>query len=162
MWEWARWSDARTASYDGGGQAFKGILIKPYQDDTILGVRGVVNAVNGATYAACVAEFTTPSNIVDPTTSPSWTASGAGNTVLDFPLSKQIAAGKQYLVMVGRTDGGDTYALPIRVAGGTQWVHPYPQTHAVSCPHAAPANGDSCSTTLGVSAAIAVRFKEAT
>lgn len=124
------WLDPQTTTYSGSAYAWKGNFSKPMRalEISALGAKGDwpqgitlkfgVFTVAGGVITAVVhksAGVTLPPALdVNPSASRIW-------EILDPPWP--LDAGTLYLIMVGRSDGADAYALPVSYPGS---IHPAP------------------------------------
>jgi len=124
------WLNAETTGYSAAAYAWKGCFAKPMQATTLhaLGAKGDwpqgitlkfgVFTVAGGVIVAVIHKspgVTLPAALdVNPSASRVW-------EIFDPPWA--LDAGTLYLIMVGRSDGADNYALPI---SGTTPTHPAP------------------------------------
>lgn len=108
--------DDTTAS--GSAYAFKGGIYQSIVDVTLVALEAPIQLVAGASYkiiigtedgSNVITTLTSSTTFVSPVT----TGSLVGVT---FPISFSMTAGSQYFILVGRTDGVGTYALPVPFA----------------------------------------------
>jgi len=106
------------SGFSGSGSAFKGMILVPIVDFTIEAVAVWFAPTAGQSYKAGVYRLD-GSNNIDEITGESVVTSSPGTfssgTALFLPLTSNavLSAGSEYAVVVGRTDGTDTFAFPI-------------------------------------------------
>lgn len=127
MFSWT--SNEELASVSSSSFAFKGTAVVPFEDVNIHGLvyngtivsagtyQAAVMTESGGTVATITLSDTRVASAVDAT--PTITAT----FLLTFATPVALTAGTEYHLMVGRTDGGDTYGLPIQYPS---LLHPFP------------------------------------
>lgn len=131
------WSFRDNTLLSTSSYAWKGNRFTPDKDVDLYALCFYGTIVANATYQAAVITGTaTPGNIDTVTKSASHTvgaspASTAGGFIwLEFSSPVRLTAGTQYGLMVGRTDGSDTYQLPVLLNGGAIASHAVPMPGA--------------------------------
>lgn len=110
------WPSEMDNLFSGSAFAFKGALLNPLVNMTITGIGAYLQTVAGETYKAGVYRIDGSDNIDQITGESAGTASPgtiAAGTVLYYTLTANLVAGSRYAVCFGRTDGADTFAMPI-------------------------------------------------
>lgn len=123
-WEWSLHDSAWSTTMNTGATASKGAVFTPPLTDTFRAVRFIFTAVAGATYKASHG-WVNGSNVIQAvTSSPSRLAAVAGLQVMEFDLDGDFYAAVRNFLLVTRTDGTATYALPIQAATVQAWQYP--------------------------------------
>lgn len=120
--DWSYRSSSRSSSL----YAWKGNEFKPDRTIYLYALGYFGGLVASAVYKAAVMTGTaSPGNIATVTFSDSYTMPGSPNSTdggwiwLEFATPVTLSAGTTYGLMLGRTDGSDTYALPVPANGST-------------------------------------------
>ena len=124
----------RSSHRSGSAFAWKGNEFTPYVDVELAAIAYYGGLVANATYQAAVVTGTgTPGNVATITKSRTLTLPGTlpnpdgGWLWLDFDPPVVLQAGTTYGLLTGRTDGADTYALPVPyLSSGTEQQVPMP------------------------------------
>jgi hypothetical protein len=143
MWEWFQWSNMRSTAYPTGNYPSRGMQIIPKTDNTIKGIRANINGVAGAQYVAFTATLKTPTTINEPTYGDTITITSSGNQIIELPISAPIKAATPTLVMIARTDAGDTSNLPLPFPAAPQWGHTSTVSNGPNIAKALPHDGDT-------------------
>lgn len=127
------WSFRDAQALSTSAYAWKGNRFTPDVDVDIYALCyfGTIVA-NGVYQGAVITGTATPGNVATATKTTSYTAGSSpatllgGHMWLEFATPVTLTAGTQYGLMVGRTDGGGTYQLPVNVNGGTNAANAVP------------------------------------
>jgi len=113
-WAWPSQFDLN--GFSSAAQAFKGNGFVFLTSVTISSIAAYINGTSGHTYQAAVYRID-GSDEIDEVTAISSTqvlgSTGDQTIFFTFATSASCTAGSIYAVVIGRTDGGDTFALPI-------------------------------------------------
>lgn len=149
--------------------AFKGNIFTPSVNMKLYGIGANLLTVNGATYKGLVGPLSGlgPSGVTlsaTPNMTAASVASGAVQQTLYAAFASPISltAGTVYGLMWGRTDGGDTYGLPVRdttLSSAIPTLLPGSVGYFCRIAKAAPASGDSVDTSSGATDLISLGFK---
>lgn len=106
----------QTGTTSTSAYAFKGVSTIPHMNVAISHIIMNGTIVSGATYQGAIftVSGTTVATIELTDTVVASAAQAGGVTMFTaFATPIELTAGTEYFIAVGRTDGGDTYALPI-------------------------------------------------
>jgi hypothetical protein len=145
----------------GSAFAYKGQLFNPDVTIDVYEVWGwIVTPVSGATYNAIIAQassFSSTSPTIASVPSVGTAVVNGTGTVaawfrIVFSSPVTLVAGTPYVIMFGRTDGGNTYALPLNGPAATpimQMQIPARPGFIARLASTTPANGNSLDTSAG-------------
>lgn len=137
-----RMSDSGGRLISTSAYAFKGDPMYTEEPLTITALRADIETVVGGTYKAMVI---TGDTVIESVLGESGLVTGdvTGLATLNFPMSIAVPAGR-LVVLVGRTDGGDGYVLPVDaydgVRSGFSWLDIPAEDVGSSCSRIAVAN----------------------
>lgn len=104
-----------STSYTTGPYPHKGLLCLPQQTIKVRQTFAVINAVAGASYQAVIAEVDLSNVVTAMVTAPAIPYVASGQTIIAATISATLRPNVRTYLGVGRTDGSDTYPLPIVV-----------------------------------------------
>lgn len=104
--------------------AFKGSCFEPAQAMQLYSVSMNFTPVNGATYRAVCATLNGSNQITAIVNGPSKQIGGTVRRSYEFDCQIALVAGVRYALMIGRTDGANTYAMPVSNQSGANWLFP--------------------------------------
>jgi hypothetical protein len=139
--------------------AFKGEGFIPDVAMDLTAVSAVFTPVNGASYRAVVATMN-GSNVVTALNAGTLrTISGTVRKLYEFQITQTLSPGSRYAIMVGRTDGTNTYVFPLATVTGTQFLIPCQAIGATRLPFNTPAIGQTVDvTTTGACLSLLLNF----
>lgn len=139
------------SNISGSANAFKGVTIKADGTVTVDRILALLDVISGGVYKAVLLELNNSDVIQSVVASATFTApASVTDSLLKFSITPTtLVSGTRYAIMVGRTDAGNTYVLPIHVsAEAMKWAIPGVTSDAGSTilcvlPQAAPAAGQT-------------------
>lgn len=134
-------SAASTSAY-----ASKGHLIVTDIDLVINGFRSIFAAVSGATYVAGIYTLDGSNVITAAQIGTPQTISTSVRKMHEFDLDATVSAGDRIAIMLSRTDGANTYALPLVASNNANWLTPCTDVGYARLAQANPAIGHTVET----------------
>jgi len=104
--------------------AWKGNWFRVLEDMTVSQIAGTVDAVAGASYRFAIGTTSSVGEILTLAVSDIEVADLAGHRMLFHEIDAQLTAETRAFAMLGRTDSGGTYALPVAFPGQSAWTIP--------------------------------------
>jgi len=131
--------------------AFQGAEYDCFQSMQVAQMATWVTFVSGGSYQVAIAEVDTGSTIQAIDTSAAWAATASYTGMHVWDLDATLSEGKRYALLIGRTDQGTTYVMPIPWQAPAIFNAPLQLVRRVSIASTAPAVGNSL-TQIGASA----------
>lgn len=142
-WDYPIWNEFVGGTNSGSAFAFKGSKFRCEDDVTILAARGNFTAVYGASYKFVVCEINSSGVIQSIVSSSTYVADDSEAWTREFEIATTMENGKDYAVMMGRTDAADTYAFPCSYQNTIGWHLPARTHKRAQLAKADPATGDT-------------------
>jgi hypothetical protein len=134
------WLDTITST---SAYAFKGSKFKANADMVISAGQACFTGVSGANYKMVICEIDGSGVIQAITESDVVQSADAYRYTRQFALAGTLSAGTDYAIMVGRTDGGNTYAFPNAYSSAISWHLPALNHQRAQCAKQLPVVGDT-------------------
>lgn len=123
---WTRYNTINSTGYGTSARAFKGFTFTPLRTLEVTGFKVVLQTLATASYQIAVG-IENASHVIQSISKSSIQFGGISvHNVLHFEMPFTFSQNNSYFLMVGRTDGAGSYALPI--AGSTEDALTFPHT----------------------------------
>ncbi len=149
QWQYDIFDAVNDASTDAGAQAFKGCTFVPSQDMQIAAALARFTPISTAEYKMVVATLNAGFQITALAVSAGINPLGTTRRWYEFNITADLVAGTTYAVMVGRTLGGNTYALPIQISTAQKWQFPMTLGQNARLAQQTPAVGQTVTVAAG-------------
>lgn len=143
QWQFNQFDSAYTGTVSSSPNAFKGCIFVPYESMTIYAAQALFPGVINATYQMMLAGLSPTNVIEDLVMSDVVTAGATTDRFRLFNMPTHLLAGGRYALMVGRTDAGDAYAMPVRASNNARWLMPVNSIGFATLADATPDVGDT-------------------
>lgn len=142
-WDYPIWDAFVDTGTSTSSYAFKGSKFTVLEDIDVLAAKGSFTAINGATYRMVICELNGSNQITAVQASDDIVADDNARWPRTFPLTATMEAGNTYAVMMGRTDGSGSYALPCSFLSTIGWHLPAANHSRAQLAQANPAVGQT-------------------
>lgn len=121
QWMFNQFDNANSTSTDAGAQCFKGGIITPREQIAVTGLRSIFTGVNTAQYKMVVCQLDAGNVIQAQVSSEVITVADTERRWREFSISATLFANIKYAILVGRTNGLATYAMPLALNAAPHW-----------------------------------------
>lgn len=142
-WQPNQVSGVFAAANQATAAAFKGSRFTPEVSLHLQGYGTKLTTVAGGTYKALVAALNGSNQITAIQAGTPRTFSGAATNYYEFDIDAVLVAGLAYVVLFGRTNGANNYALPVPFTNNVNHLFPCTQFGLATLAQATPAVGQT-------------------
>lgn len=146
QWFWSRPGPQLGANLSVSPFAFKGSIFTAHAHAITTAAMVSLDAIMGATYRFALARLDGDNVILKLIVGQTWEAEDSGHRVRLSPFVSELFADQTYAFLVGRTDGGPDYALPVPFNAPGQWTWPCTPLTAARLATTEPTTGQTLDT----------------
>lgn len=123
-WQWNRFDNAYNTTWSPSAFNLKGAIIRPMVRASLQAVQAIFNPLAATEYRLYVCRCSIGAVIQEVVQSDLVVTTTADLRPYLFPIQTDLLPGERYAILVGRTTGSPTYALPVSYSADPVWQWP--------------------------------------